>query len=152
MLPIDRRRARKPKARRAAKKTITLSAISAGAMAIAATALSAGTASAATALSAGTASAAASGGHPGFSARVILSGASLRHTFVKAGSAKPHTDPLTLPDDITAAGPYLFTAFQNGVGPRGRRPRTATGIARWWSSPAAAARSASGTSAASATA
>ncbi len=109
MLPIARRSASKPKARRAAKKTITLSAISLGAMAIAATALSAGTASAT-----------ASGSHPGFSARVILSGASLRHTFVKAGSAKRHTDPLTLPDDITAAGPYLFTAFQNGVGPQGQ--------------------------------
>ena len=109
MLPIARRTASKPKARRAAKKTITLSAISLGAMAIAATALSAGTASAT-----------ASGSHPGFSARVILSGASLRHTFVKAGSAKRHTDPLTLPDDITAACRYLFTAFQNGVGPQGQ--------------------------------
>ena len=37
-----------------------------------------------------------------------------------AGSAKLHSAPLTLPDDITAAGPYLFTAFQNGVGPQGQ--------------------------------
>ncbi|HEY5354992.1 MAG TPA: hypothetical protein VIK57_21315 [Streptosporangiaceae bacterium] len=113
MPPIARRRASKLKARQLAKKTITLSAIGVSALAaLAGTALSLGTAS--------TAASAAAGSHPGFAARVILSGASLRHTFVRAGSAKRHSAPLTLPDDITAAGPYLFTAFQNGVGPQGQ--------------------------------
>ena len=118
MLPIARRRASTLKARRLVKKPITLSAIRVSALAaLAGTALSAGTASAAS--SASSASAAVTRSHPGYTARVILSGASLRHTFVRAGSTKRHSAPLTLPDDITAAGPYLFTAFQNGVGPQG---------------------------------
>ena len=122
MLPIARRRASKLKARRFAKRTISLSAISVSALAaLAGTALSGGTVLSAGAASAAvTATAGATGGHPGYAARVILSGASLRHTFVRAGSAKHHSAPLTLPDDITAAGPYLFTAFQNGVGPQGQ--------------------------------
>ena len=79
MLPIARRRASTLKARRLVKKPITLSAIRVSALAaLAGTALSAGTASAA--------SAAVTGSHPGYTARVILSGASLRHTFVRAGS------------------------------------------------------------------
>ena len=40
--------------------------------------------------------------------------------FMPAGSATRHSAPLTLPDDITAADQYLFTAFQNGVGPQGQ--------------------------------
>lgn len=40
--------------------------------------------------------------------------------FVPADSARHHSAPLTLPDDITAAGQYLFTASQNGVGPQGQ--------------------------------
>jgi hypothetical protein len=113
MLPTARRSASKFNATRLATKrlrAITLSALS----------LSAGAALATTVLSAGTASATTTASHPGYTARVILSGSSLRHTFAAAGSAKLHTAPLTLPDDITAAGPYLFTAFQNGVGPQGQ--------------------------------
>jgi hypothetical protein len=110
MLPIARRSASKLKATRHATKrpAAMLGALSLSAVAALAT----------TALSAGTASAATTASHPGYTARVILSGSSLRHTFVAAG--KRHTVPLTLPDDITAAGPYLFTAFQNGVGPQGQ--------------------------------
>lgn len=57
---------------------------------------------------------------PAFTVRQILSGQRLRHSFRVAGSGKLHSAPLTLPDDITAAGPYLFTGFQNGVGPQGQ--------------------------------
>jgi hypothetical protein len=57
---------------------------------------------------------------PAFTVRQILSGQRLRHSFRVAGSAKRHSAPLTLPDDITAAGPYLFTGFQNGVGSQGQ--------------------------------
>ena len=113
MFPTARRSASKLKATRLATKrlgVITLGTLS----------LSAVAALAASALSAGPASASTAGSHPGYTARVILSGASLRHTFMAAGSAKRHSAPLTLPDDITAAGPYLFTAFQNGVGPQGQ--------------------------------
>jgi len=113
MFPTARRSASKLKAIRLATKrlgAITLGALSVSAVAALATA----------ALSAGTASATTAGSHPGYTARVILSGASLRHTFVAAGSATHHSAPLTLPDDITADGPYLFTAFQNGVGPQGQ--------------------------------
>ena len=111
MLPNARRSASKLNATRHATKrpgAITLGALSLSAVAALATA----------ALSAGTASAATTASHSGYTARGILSGSSLRHTFVAAG--KRHTVPLTLPDDITAAGPYLVTAFQNGVGPQGQ--------------------------------
>ncbi len=54
-----------------------------------------------------------------FTARQILSGKRLHHSFRVAGSGKLHSAPLTQPDDITEAGPYLFTGFQNGVGPQG---------------------------------
>lgn len=49
----------------------------------------------------------------------ILSGQSLHHWYTKAGSSKRHSEPLTSPDDITRIGGYLFTGFQNGVGPAG---------------------------------
>jgi hypothetical protein len=62
----------------------------------------------------------AAAGHPAFTVRQILSGQRLRHSFRVAGSGKLHSAPLTQPDDITAAGPYLFTGFQNGVGPQGQ--------------------------------
>jgi len=58
--------------------------------------------------------------HPAFRARAILTGAALHHRFQKAGSKTWHTDKLSLPDDITALGPAMFTAFQNGVGPQGQ--------------------------------
>jgi hypothetical protein len=49
----------------------------------------------------------------------ILSGASLSHTFIPSGSTTPMTEPLSGPDDLTALGGHLFTAFQNGVGAQG---------------------------------
>ncbi len=113
MLPIAHRSASKLNTTRLATKRL-------GAITLSALSLSAVGALAAAALSAGAASASTAGRHPGYTARVILSGASLRHTFTAAGSAHRHSAPLTLPDDITAAGPYLFTAFQNGVGPQGQ--------------------------------
>ena len=50
----------------------------------------------------------------------ILSGQSLHHWYTKAGSSKRRSEPLTSPDDITRIGGYLFTGFQNGVGPQGQ--------------------------------
>jgi hypothetical protein len=76
-----------------------------------------------TMLTAGVATAAAAqsrAAHPAFHARAILSGSKLSHRFRKAGSKKWHTEALSLPDDISALGPVLFTAFQNGVGPQGQ--------------------------------
>ena len=76
-----------------------------------------------TMLTAGVATAAAAqsrAAHPAFHTRAILSGSKLSHRFRKAGSKKWHTEALSLPDDISALGPVLFTAFQNGVGPQGQ--------------------------------
>jgi hypothetical protein len=58
--------------------------------------------------------------NPAYNVRTILSGKSLHHWYFKAGSNKRHSEPLTLPDDITRIGNDLFTAFQNGVGPQGQ--------------------------------
>jgi hypothetical protein len=83
-------------------------------------------AAAASLILAGTsAAAAASAGRPDGPAwtgqvRQILSGRALRHTFVPAGSARPRSERLADPDDITGLGGDLFTAFQNGVGPQGQ--------------------------------
>ena len=52
--------------------------------------------------------------------RRILNGMKLRHTFIPVGSAKPRSEPLADPDDITVLGRHLYTAFQNGVGPQGQ--------------------------------
>jgi len=57
---------------------------------------------------------------PAFQVRPILFGSKLRHTFRPAGSARRRTEPLSQPDDITVLGGYLFTGFQNGVGPQGQ--------------------------------
>src|SRR5579871_3529927 len=57
--------------------------------------------------------------HRVFAAKVIVSGAKLRHRFTPAGSTVTATEPLTNPDDLTELGGYLFAAFQNGVGPQG---------------------------------
>ncbi len=54
-----------------------------------------------------------------FSARQIVFGAKLTHRFTPAGSRNAKSEPLTSPDDLTAMGGFLFTAFQNGVGPQG---------------------------------
>jgi len=52
--------------------------------------------------------------------RQILNGMKLRHRFIPVGSAKPRSEPLADPDDITVLGRHLYTAFQNGVGPQGQ--------------------------------
>lgn len=85
----------------------------------AATALAAAAATS-TSLIMGVAAPAWAAAHPAFHARAILSASSLHHRFQKAGSTAWHTEQLSLPDDITALGPALFTAFQNGVGPQGQ--------------------------------
>ena len=60
------------------------------------------------------------GGGPALSARVVLSGTSLTHTFTVAGTSTTHTEPLSDPDDISALGRDIFVGFQNGVGPQGQ--------------------------------
>ena len=57
---------------------------------------------------------------PTYSVRTILSGQSLHHWYTKAGSKVRHSEALSSPDDITKMDGYLFTAFQNGVGPQGQ--------------------------------
>jgi hypothetical protein len=69
---------------------------------------------------AATASATTQTAATGFTAKVIINGAKLSHTFTPAGSSTPKTEPLTSPDDITVLGHDIFTAFQNGVGPQGQ--------------------------------
>jgi hypothetical protein len=64
--------------------------------------------------------ASAHAGAPTYDVRQILSGQSLHHWYTRAGSRTPHRESLTKPDDITAIGGYLFTGFQNGVGPQGQ--------------------------------
>ena len=59
-------------------------------------------------------------GAPTYYVRQILSGQSLHHWYTKAGSGKKYREALTLPDDITMTSGYLFTGFQNGVGPQGQ--------------------------------
>ena len=54
-----------------------------------------------------------------YQVRQILNGKKLRHKFVPVGSAKPRSEPLADPDDITVLGHHLYTAFQDGVGPQG---------------------------------
>jgi len=58
-----------------------------------------------------------SAARPHFAVRPIVNGMKLHHQFVVAG--KRHSEPLTGPDDLTALGGRLFTAFQNGVGSQG---------------------------------
>jgi hypothetical protein len=58
-----------------------------------------------------------------FTVRQILSGGSLRHTFVPAGSTSSTSsmsEALSNPDDITRLGDNLYVGFQNGVGPQGQ--------------------------------
>jgi len=57
---------------------------------------------------------------PTYTVRTILSGKSLHHWYIKAGSKVRHSEPLADPDDLTRIGNDLFTAFQNGVGPQGQ--------------------------------
>ncbi len=55
---------------------------------------------------------------PMLNAKVILSGASLKNTFMVNGVSK--TEQLTQPDDITRLGSMLYVAFQNNIGPMGQ--------------------------------
>jgi hypothetical protein len=57
---------------------------------------------------------------PTYNVRAILSGKSLHHWYTKAGSKVRRAEALSSPDDITRLDGYLFTAFQNGVGPQGQ--------------------------------
>jgi hypothetical protein len=57
---------------------------------------------------------------PRLQVRQILNGTKLSHSYVPAGQTASATEPLTKPDDITVLGHHLFTAFQNGVGPKGQ--------------------------------
>jgi hypothetical protein len=50
--------------------------------------------------------------------RHVLNGIKLHHSFTPPGGGRK-TEPLTQPDDITAIGLDLFSAFQNGVGSQG---------------------------------
>jgi hypothetical protein len=68
---------------------------------------------------AGPAATASPGAHPrpGFTVRQIVNGMKLHHHYTVSGVRK--TEPLSQPDDLTHFGPFLFTAFQNGVGSQG---------------------------------
>ena len=70
---------------------------------------------------AGPAATASPGGahsQPGLSVTQIVNGTKLHHHYTVSGTRK--TEPLAQPDDLTHFGPFLFTAFQNGVGPQGQ--------------------------------
>ena len=61
------------------------------------------------------------GGQQGpLTAKTILSGSSLTHTFTAAGTTTTSSEPLSDPDDITRLGSDIFVGFQNGVGPQGQ--------------------------------
>ncbi len=61
------------------------------------------------------------GGQQGpLTAKTILSGNSLTHTFTAAGTTTMSSEPLSDPDDITRLGSDIFVGFQNGVGPQGQ--------------------------------
>ncbi len=66
---------------------------------------------------AATASSGAAHPQPGFTVRQIVNGTKLHHHYTVSGTRK--TEPLSQPDDLTHFGDFLFTAFQNGVGPQG---------------------------------
>ena len=69
---------------------------------------------------AGPAATASPGGahpQPGFTVKQIVNGMKLHHHYTVSGTRK--TEPLSGPDDLTNFGPFLFTAFQNGVGSQG---------------------------------
>ena len=66
---------------------------------------------------AATASSGAAHPQPGFTVRQIVNGTKLHHHYMVSGTRK--TEPLSQPDDLTHFGAFLFTAFQNGVGPQG---------------------------------
>jgi hypothetical protein len=51
-------------------------------------------------------------------AHAVTRRAAKHHWYTKSGHRR--WERLTQPDDITTAGGYLFTGFQNGVGPQGQ--------------------------------
>jgi hypothetical protein len=55
-----------------------------------------------------------------YTARQILVGLDLSHTFTPAGMSTTSSEPLADPDDITLLGNHIFVGFQNGVGPQGQ--------------------------------
>ncbi len=57
-------------------------------------------------------------------ARTVLAGSSLTHTFTAAGASAVSSEPLSDPDDITRLGRDIFVGFQNGVGPQGQASST----------------------------
>lgn len=56
----------------------------------------------------------------GLTAKQIVAGARLKHTYQPGGKGGAKTEALSDPDDITAVGGNLYTGFQNGVGPQGQ--------------------------------
>lgn len=69
---------------------------------------------------AGPAATASPGGthpQPGFTVKQIVNGMKLHHRYTVSGTRK--AEPLSGPDDLTNFGPFLSTAFQNGVGSQG---------------------------------
>ena len=62
--------------------------------------------------------------------RQILNGMKLRHTFIPVGSAKPRSEPLADPDDITVLGRHLTPLSRTGSARRDRPAPTGTPTAR----------------------
>jgi hypothetical protein len=56
----------------------------------------------------------------GLTAKTVLAGSSLSHTFTDVNTGTTASEPLTKPDDITMLGFDVFVGFQNGVGPQGQ--------------------------------
>ena len=56
----------------------------------------------------------------GLTARTILGGLTLTHTFTAAGAVTASSEPLSDPDDITRLGSGHLRRLQNGVGPQGQ--------------------------------
>jgi hypothetical protein len=52
-------------------------------------------------------------------AKEIVFGTTLKHSFQPKGTTTTSTEHLTQPDDIVALGGKLYVGFQNGVGPQG---------------------------------
>ena len=65
------------------------------------------------------ASVSASSTFNGFTAKQIVLGSTLKHTFQPQGGGAARTERLSGPDDIEAVGGNLYVGFQNGVGSQG---------------------------------
>ena len=64
-------------------------------------------------------SASSSASTHGLTARQIVFGTLLKHTFLPNGTGAATTEHLTQPDDIVALGGHIYVGFQNGVGSQG---------------------------------